>query len=115
MSTRIALVLMGLLSVADIADLALTDGDHPPYAIAVSGALLGIASLVLVVRAWRGALRSLTPLIVLRILSAASAVPAFVVSDVPAGAVAAAAAIVALTALSVVLLARPVHHSQVAS
>ncbi len=115
MSTRIALVLMGLLSAGDIAGLALTDGDHPPYAVAAAAAALGAASLVLVVRVWRGDRRSLAPLIVLRVLSAASAVPAFVVSDVPVGAVAAAAGIVVLTAIAVLLLARPVHNSRLAS
>lgn len=115
MSTRIALVLLGLLSAGDVAGLALTDGEHPPYVVAAAGALLGVASLVLVARVWQGHTRSVTPLIVLRVLSAASALPAFVVSGVPAPAVVSAGVIVALTAIAVLLLGLPVHHSRVAS
>jgi hypothetical protein len=47
------------------------------------------------------------PLIVLRALSALSAVPAFFVGDVPAAALAAAGLAVALTALGVALLLMP--------
>ncbi len=115
MSKRAALVIMGVLSLADIAGLALTDGEHPPYAVAAVGTALGLASLVLVVRVWRGDLRGVKPLLVLRVLSAATAVPAFFVDGVPAIAVVAAAAFVVLTAVAVVLLARPAHHSQAAA
>src|SRR5690242_6078336 len=103
---RIGLVIFGLLSVGDIATLFLTEGDNPPYAVAALGALLGIASLVLVVLAFRDPSRSLRLLIGLRVLSAITAVPAFFVSDVPAGARAGAAALVVLTAVGVLLTAR---------
>lgn len=115
MTHRIALSLLGLLSVADIATLAATDGEHPPYAIAALGAVLGALSLWLVVRAWRGNRRVVPALIGLRLLSAATAVPAFVVDDVPTPAVVAAAAILALTVVAVLLLARPVARTQVAA
>ena len=101
---RIALVLFGLLSLADIAGLAITDGDHPPYAVAALGAVLGVVSLAIVVQIWRGDWRGVWVLLGARVLSAVSAVPAFFVSDVPAGAVVAAAAIIALTAVALVLL-----------
>ncbi|MGY2874043.1 hypothetical protein ACVW00_001233 [Marmoricola sp. URHA0025 HA25] len=103
---RIGLVLFGLLSVADTAGILLTDGDHPPYAVAALGTLLGLASLVLVVQAFRDPSRSLRLLIGLRVLSAVTAIPAFFVSDVPAGAQAAAGTIVLLTAVAVLLTAR---------
>jgi hypothetical protein len=103
---RIGLVILGLLSLGDMASLALTDGDNPPYAIAALATVLGVVSLVLVVRAFRDPARSLRLLIGLRILSAVSALPAFFVSDVPAGAQAAAAALVVLTAVGIVLTAR---------
>lgn len=103
---RVGLVIFGLLSVGDIATLALTDGKTPPYAVAATSALLGLASLVLTVQALRDPSRPLRLLIGLQVLSAITAVPAFFVSDVPAGAQAAATAIVVLTAVGVLLTAR---------
>jgi hypothetical protein len=101
---RAGLAIFGLLSVADVIGLVATDGEHPPYAIAAIGAVLGLVSLWLVVRIWRGDWRGIFPLLGLRVLSALTAVPAFFVSDVPTAAVVAAAAIVALTAVAVLLL-----------
>jgi hypothetical protein len=105
-SRSIGLALFGLLSLADIATLALTDGEHPPYAVALVSAVLGLVTLVLVIRAHQDAARGLRLLIGLRVLSAVSAVPAFFVSDVPAGAQVGAGAIVVLTAAGVLLTAR---------
>ena len=103
---RIGLVIFGLLSLGDIATLALTDGETPPYAVAAVAALLGVVSLVLVVQAYRDPSKPLRLLIGLRVLSAVTALPAFFASDVPAGAQAAAAAIFGLTAVGVLLTAR---------
>jgi hypothetical protein len=103
---RVGLAVLAVLSVVDIATLALTDGDRPPYAIAAVAAFLGVASLVLVVRAFREPAAPVRLLIGLRILSAVTALPAFVVSDVPVAAQAGAAAIVVLTAVGVVLTAQ---------
>jgi hypothetical protein len=103
---RVGLLIFGLLSLGDIATIALTDGDHPPYAVAAVDALLGLVSLVLVVRAFRDATRSVRLLIGLRVLSAVTALPAFFVSDVPAAAQAAATGVVVLTAVGVLLTAR---------
>lgn len=103
---RVGLVILGLLSLGDIATIFLTDGDNPPYAIAALGVVLGLVSLVLVVQAFRDPSRSLRLLIGLRILSAVTALPAFFVSDVPAGAEAGAGAIVVLTAVGILLTAR---------
>ncbi|MEO7449120.1 MAG: hypothetical protein ABI336_12680 [Humibacillus sp.] len=105
-STRTGLILLGLLSVGDIAGLALTDGRHPPYAIAALGAALGAGSLYFVVRAWQGSRAALRPLFAMRIVSALTAVPAFFLGEVPTSAVAAAAALVVLTAVSVFLVGR---------
>lgn len=102
---RIGLVIFGLLSLSDISALALTDGETPPYAVAAVGALLGLVSLWLTVRAFREPAEPLRLLIGLRVLSAVTALPAFFVSDVPAGAQAAAAGIVVLTAVGVLLTA----------
>ncbi len=105
-SIRTGLVLLGLLSVGDIAGLALTDGKHPPYAIAAICTALGFASLCFVARAWTESRSALRPLLALRIVSALTAAPAFFVHGVPAAATAAAVAIIVLTAVGVVLVSR---------
>ncbi len=82
-STRAGLLVLGFLSVVDLFVPLLTDGDHPPMAVAVAAALLGAVSLALVVAAWRGARRAVPWLLVLRALSALSAAPAAVTPGVP--------------------------------
>ena len=115
MSRTIGLVLLGLLSLGDVALIAVTDGESPPYAVAVVAALLGLLSLWLVVRALRDPAAPVRLLIGLRVLSAVLALPAFVAEDVPAGAVAGAAVGVVLTVVGVLLVAtgarRPVEAS----
>jgi hypothetical protein len=103
-SYRAGLIVLGLLSVLDLFTPVLTDGEHPPMAIAVVGAVIGLVSLGLVVAAWRGTSRAVIPLVVLRLLSALTAVPAFFVDGVPSAALGAAAAIVALSVVGVVLV-----------
>jgi hypothetical protein len=80
---RAGLIVLGLLSLVDLAGPLLTDGQHPPMAIALIGAGLGLLSIVLVILAWRGRLAAAIALVVLRLLSALAAVPAFLVPDVP--------------------------------
>ncbi|GGU57879.1 hypothetical protein [Lentzea flava] len=101
---RAGLIVLGLLSVADLLLPLLTDGETPPMAVALVAAALGLASLILVVSAWRGARKAVLPLIVLRALSAVGALPAFFEPDVPAPAIAAAAAVVLLTAVGAILV-----------
>lgn len=98
------LVLLGLLSLVDAAGLLLTDGETPPIAVAAIGTVLGVVSLVLVVLAWRGSRRAAIGLVALRVLSAATAVPAFTVGGVPAPVQALAAALIVLTLLGCVLV-----------
>ncbi len=105
-SRRVALVIFVLLSLGDVATLALTDGETPPYAVAALVAVLGLVSLVLAVQALRDVDKPVRLLIGLRVLSAVAVVPAFFASDVPAGAVAAAAGVVVLTVVGVLLAAR---------
>jgi len=102
---RIGLSIFGLLSLGDIATLALTDGETPPYPVAAVAATLGLGSLVLAAQAFRDPSKPLGLLIGLRVLSAVTALPAFFVSDVPAGAQAAAAVVIVLTAVAVLLTA----------
>jgi hypothetical protein len=92
------LAVLGLLSLIDVAGPLVTDGDHPPMSVALAGAALGLASLVLIAYAIRGAARAVPPLIVLRGVSAVTAAPALFVSGVPAAVRALAAIIIALTA-----------------
>lgn len=101
----VGLLLLGLLSIGDVALIAVTDGESPPYAVAAVAAVLGLLSLWLVVRALRDPASPVRLLIVLRVLSAVLALPAFMSDDVPAGAVAGAAVGVALTATGVLLVA----------
>jgi hypothetical protein len=104
-AVRVGLVLLGLLSLADALGLLLTDGEHPPVEVAAIGTVLGVLSLVLVVMAWRRPRPGvLVGLVVLRVLSAATAVPAFVVADVPAIARVAAGAVVGLALVGCLLL-----------
>jgi len=105
-SARAGLVVFGVLSVVDLLGPLLTDGQHPPMAVALAGAVIGLASLLLVVAAWRGASRAVIPLVVLRVLSALSALPAFFGSGVPAAVVAFAAAGIVATGVGAVLVLR---------
>ena len=100
---RAGLVVLGVLSAFDVAGPALTDGKHPPMAVALVGTALGLASLALIVAGWQSG-KGTTPLLVLRALSAASAVPAFFLSGVPAAARGAAGAFIALTIVGAGLL-----------
>jgi hypothetical protein len=113
-SRTFGLAILGLLSLLDLAGPLLTDGDNPPMGVAIVGAVLGLASLVLIVYVARGASRAVAPLIVLRVLSALSALPAFFVGDVPAGIVSLAGSLVALTAVGVVMVVRPLPVREVA-
>lgn len=103
-SFRTGLVVLGVLSTLDLAGPLLTDGEHPPQEVALVGAALGLASLALVVVAWRGAPRAVLPLVVLRLVSALIAVPAFFADGVPAGVIALAAGLVLLTLVGVALV-----------
>ena len=80
---RVGLVLLGLISLGDLAAPLLTDGQTPPMFIALIGSALGLLSLVLVVLAWRGRVAAAIGLVVLRLLSALTAVPAFLEPGVP--------------------------------
>lgn len=101
---RFALVLLALLSVADLLLPLVTDGDHPPMSIALISAGLGAASLTFLVGAWRGQRPGLVGVVVTRLLSALLTLPAFFIGDVPAGVVAASAGTVAATVLGIVLV-----------
>lgn len=103
---RVGLLVLAVPSLADILTLPLSDGEHPPYSIAVLATVLGVLSVGLVVRALRDPSSPVGLLVGLRVLSAVTALPAFVVDGVPSAARAVAGAIVVLTAVGVLLVAR---------
>jgi hypothetical protein len=96
------LVLLAVLSLADVAGPLLTDGEHPPMSIALIGCALGVVSLGLIL--WYRRTHRRTILAALILLRAASAVPAFVIRDVPAPALVFAALLVALTVVGALLV-----------
>ena len=94
------LVLAGLLGLADLATPLVTDGEHPPMVVALIGAALGLATLAAIVPAWRGGRGAAWTVVATRLVSAVTALPAFIVPDVPAEAVLAAGVGVAVTLLA---------------
>ena len=101
---RAGLVLLGVISIGDLAAPLLTDGQTPPMFIALIGSALGLLSLVLVVLAWRGRTAAAIGLVVLRLLSALTAVPAFLEPGVPAVPMVLAGVAITITLVGVVLV-----------
>ena len=103
LSLTIGLVLAGLLG---LADLALGWLGGPPLPVILIGGVLGAATLVGVILAWRtGSRPAIVTIIVTRLLSALTAVPAFIVDGVPGPAKLVAAVAIAVTVLATALLA----------
>ena len=83
-SATVGLVICVLLGVVDIVSLGgLGSDDGPPVGIVLLGAVLGVLTLWGARLAWRGRRKGATIVIVSRLISALSAVPAFFVDDVP--------------------------------
>ena len=101
---KAGLVLAAILGVLDIGLIA-GAGDFPPREVALAAVAFGVVTLVAVWLGWRGSRPALAVVIVARLLSALSAVPAFFVADVPAAAQVAAGAVIVATAVCVALLA----------
>ena len=83
--TTYGLAICALIGVIDIISLAsLGSDDGPPVIVTLSGAVFGVITLVGARIAWRGGPKwGLVAVIVSRVLSALSALPAFFVDDVP--------------------------------
>jgi hypothetical protein len=77
------LVLAGLFALGDITTPLMSDGEHPPMAIAIADSILGLICAVAIVLAWRGSRGAVTAIIVTRLLSVVSALPALFVDGVP--------------------------------
>lgn len=103
-SYRAGLIVLSLLALVDLSTPLTTDGSHPPMSIALIGAGLGLASVVLAVLAWRGRPWAAVGLVVIRVLSALSAVPAFFEPGVPGAAMIAAGIGIVFTLVGVGLV-----------
>jgi hypothetical protein len=103
--TTVGLILAGLLGLTDAIGIVTGGGEGPPFPVVVAGSVLGVITLVGVVLGWRGSRAGIVAVIVTRLLSALTAVPAFFVDDVPAGAVGVAGFGIGVTLLAVTLLA----------
>jgi hypothetical protein len=103
-SLRAGLVVLGVLSLGDLAAPLLTDGESPPMSIALIGSALGAASLVLLALAWRGRVSAAIGLVALRVLSALTAVPAFFFETVPVVPMVLAGVAISLTVIGAVLV-----------
>jgi len=80
----IGLILSAILGVLDVVSVAgLGADDGPPAFIIVIGLVLGVVTLVGVAMAWRGNARGVPIIVVSRVLSALSAIPAFFVEEAP--------------------------------
>ena len=99
------LVVAGLLGLGDITTLLVGNGETPPVEVAAIGAVLGLITVAGVVLAWRGSRGAVTAVIVTRLLSAVTALPAFFADDVPGAAMAAAAVGIVITLAAVAMLA----------
>lgn len=100
------LLLLGLLSIGDVLAPVLTDGQTPPMSIALMASGLGLTSLAcvyVIFAAGKGSRPALAVLVATRGVSALSAVPAFLVPEVPRIVQAMAGAGIALTVVGVVL------------
>jgi hypothetical protein len=79
----VGLAICALLALADVAMAFDVSDDAPPMPVLISGALLGLITLYGVRRAWTGSRRGLPVIVVSRVLSVLSGVPAFFVDDAP--------------------------------
>jgi hypothetical protein len=95
-SLRTGLVLAILLGLGDLA-LPFGGGDVPPLPVAIRTGVLGLITIVAAILGWRGSRAARLTVIVARVMSAATALPAFFVPDVPAAARIVAAIVVVLT------------------
>ena len=101
---RAGLVVLGLISFGDLAAPLLTDGETPPMFIALIGCALGLISLIMVGLAWGGRIWPAITLVIVRLLSALTAVPAFLVPGVPAVPMTLAGIAIIVTLIGVVLV-----------
>ena len=101
---RAGLAVLGVLALGDLSAPLLTDGETPPMVIALIGAGLGLLSLILIALAWGGRIAAALGVVVLRLLSALTAVPAFLFDGVPTVAKVLAGIAIGLTVIGTALV-----------
>jgi Na+/proline symporter len=108
---RIGLVLALILGVLDIIGLAMPtpDGDSdvagPPFGILVFSAVMGLATIVFAILAWKKQSRNAVRAVVIsRFFSALSAAPALFVSGVPGGVVVLVSVFIVITVVTIALV-----------
>jgi hypothetical protein len=102
--SRAGLIVLGVLSLVSLSSPLWTDGQHPPMMIALIDAGFGLICIILVALAWPGRLWAAIAAVVLRLLMALTAVPAFLVPGVPAGAMISAGVGIGLTVVGAALV-----------
>lgn len=102
--SRVGLIALGVLSLVSLPSPLWTDGQHPPMVIALIDAGVGLICIILVALAWPGRLWAAIAVVVLRLLVALTAVPAFLVPGVPAGPMILAGVSIGLTVASAALV-----------
>jgi hypothetical protein len=98
------LIVLGVLSLVSLSSPLWTDGQHPPMMIALIDAGVGLICIILIAFAWPGRLWAAIAVVVLRLLVALTAVPAFLVPGVPAGSMITAGAGIGLTVVGAALV-----------
>ena len=102
---KAGLVICALLGVLDLVGLVgLAADDAPPGAVLLIGAVLGLATLIGVSRAFAAKSGGLTITVVSRVLSALLGVPAFFAPEAPDWAPPAVAVAIVLTVLAIALI-----------
>ncbi|GAA0798121.1 hypothetical protein [Spirilliplanes yamanashiensis] len=97
-------VLAVLLGLGDLSTPLTSDGEHPPMAVGIACAVLGLITLAGVALAWTGRRGGVAAIVVTRVLSALTALPAFVADGVPGVIMVVAAVGIALNAAAIVLV-----------
>lgn len=101
-------ILLGLANVASIAFPTPEGEVGPPLAVLAFGAVAGLAIIAAVLAGWlRGSRAAIRAAAIMLVLTAITALPAFVTPDVPAPLRVSAAAFVLLTIVALVLMLKP--------
>lgn len=110
-ANKAGFVLAILLGASGLVGLAspTPDGEvGPPWGVLIFGAVTGIAIVACVLIGWlRGSKAAIRAAVILLVLTAITALPAFVTPDVPAPLVASAGIFVVLTIVALVLMLKP--------
>lgn len=108
---KVGFVLTMLLGLGNVVSIAFPtpEGEAgPPLAVLVFGSVVGVAIIAAVLVGWlRGSRTAIRAAAIMLVLTAITALPAFVTPDVPAPLRVSAAAFVLLTIVALVLMLKP--------